>query len=395
MPPPRCAPLHGAPAAIGIHFAGRREGCILTVSIMSMMNTGDPQNDAEGNLTSSRKKDHVELCVGSDVTFRRKTTGLEHFEPEHNALPELDFEEVDTGILFLGRRCALPLLVSSMTGGYEEAERINRELGEVCEQVGIAMGVGSQRQAMQSSRHLESFRAARRAAPSVPVFGNLGGAEVARHPDIAAIRRLGDMIEADAFAIHLNPLQELMQPEGTPQFRGVLAGIERLVAELEIPLIVKEVGAGLSAGVIRRLLDAGVRHIDVAGAGGTSWSGVELLRRNGDADDGLFWDWGIPTADAVIDARPLCDAAEATLIASGGITSPRDMAVAIALGAHLAGSARILLKRLLDDGQAALAGMLETWQRQFRAMMFLTGSRTVAELRTVPLRRISSHHTGM
>lgn len=345
-----------------------------------------PLNDAAGHGTSSRKKDHVELCVGSDVAFRGKTTGLEHFELEHNALPEIDFEEVDTGITFLGRRCSMPLLISSMTGGYSEAERINNKLGEVCEQLGIPMGVGSQRQAMQSSQHLESFRAARRAAPSVPIFGNLGGAEVARQPDIAAIRRLGDMIQADAFAIHLNPLQELMQPEGNPHFRGVLDGIERLVKELEIPLIVKEVGAGLSAGVVRRLLDAGVRYIDVAGAGGTSWSGVELLRRDDGMDDETFWDWGIPTSDAIRAARPLCESADATLIASGGIASPHDMALAIALGAHLAGSARPLLKRLLDDGPQALAAMLQTWQRQLRAMMFLTGSRTVADLRNATVR---------
>lgn len=319
--------------------------------------------------------------MGSDVAFRGKTTGLERFELEHNALPEMDFDEVDTGITFLGRRCSMPLLISSMTGGYAEAERINRELGEVCEQLGIPMGVGSQRQAMQNSQYLESFRAARHAAPSVPIFGNLGGAEVARQPDIAAIRRLGDMIQADAFAIHLNPLQELMQPEGNPHFRGVLEGIERLVKELEIPLIVKEVGAGLSAGVVRRLLDAGVRYIDVAGAGGTSWSGVELLRRDDGINDETFWDWGIPTSDAIRAARPLCEAAGGTLIASGGIASAHDMALAIALGAHLVGSARPLLKRLLDDGPEALAAMLRIWQRQLRAMMFLTGSRTVEDLR--------------
>ncbi len=352
------------------------------------MMTTDPQKDREGEQTASRKRDHVDLCVGSDVAFRGKRTGLERFELEHTALPEINLDEVGTEVSFLGKTCSMPLLVSSMTGGYPEAERINRQLGEVCETLRIPMGVGSQRQAMENAEHLESFRAARRAAPSIPIFGNLGGAEVARNPDIATIRRLGELIEADAFAIHLNPLQELMQPEGNPNFRGVLEGIERLVRELEIPLIVKEVGAGLSGGVVRRLLDAGVRYVDVAGAGGTSWSGVELLRRSDGADDEAFWDWGIPTADAVVAARPLCENAGAILIASGGITSPRDLGIAIALGAHLAGSARILLKRLLDSGAEGLVQTIQLWQRQLRGMMFLTGSRTVEQLRNAPLRTL-------
>jgi isopentenyl-diphosphate delta-isomerase len=352
------------------------------------MTSTDPNESPDGSQTSSRKKDHVDLCVGNDVAFRRKSTELELYEPEHNALPELDLAEVDTSIEFLGHRCSIPLLISSMTGGYAEAERINRELGEVCEQLAIPMGVGSQRQAIESSEHLESFRAARRAAPSIPIFGNIGGAEVARHADIDAIRRLADLIEADAFAIHLNPLQELMQPEGNPSFRGLLAGIEQLARASSIPLIVKEVGAGLSADVVRRLLDAGVRYIDVAGAGGTSWAGVELLRRSDAGSDEEFWDWGIPTAEAIAGARPLCEAAGATLIASGGIGGPRDTVIAIALGAHIVGSARPLLKTLLDAGQSALLDKLQTWGRQLRGMMFLTGSRTIADLRNARLRRI-------
>jgi len=346
--------------------------------------TNDPQDHADGRQTSSRKKDHVDLCIGSDVAFRGKSTGLERYELEHNALPEIDFQDVDPSVMFLGRPCSMPLLISSMTGGYAEAERINSQLGEVCQSLGIPMGVGSQRQALQDGRYLDSFRAARRAAPSVPIFGNIGGAEVARDTALEDVRRLADLIEADGFAIHLNPLQELMQPEGNPNFRGVLAGIERLCRGLEIPLIVKEVGAGLSADVIRRLLDVGVAHIDVAGAGGTSWSGVEILRR-GEEDDDPFWDWGIPTAEAVAAARPICEDAGATLIASGGIAGPRDIAIAIALGAHLAGSARILLKTLLDDGQPALAAMLSRWKRTLRGMMFLSGCRTVAELRCARL----------
>ena len=342
--------------------------------------------ESSGEATSSRKRDHVELCVGEDVSFRGKSTGLERYELEHNALPEIDLDDVDTSIEFLGRRCSMPRLVSSMTGGYPEAERINRELAEVCETLRIPMGVGSQRQALESSSQHESFRAARRAAPSIPLFGNIGGAEIARAADVDAVRRLAELIDADAMAVHLNPLQELMQPEGSPRFRGVLAAIERLVRELGLPVIVKEVGAGLSVGVVARLLDAGVRHIDVAGAGGTSWAGVELLRRSDGDED--FWDWGIPTAEALRAARPSCERTGATLIASGGIASPRDVSVAIALGAHIVGAARPFLKTLLDGGPDALVGALERWRRHLRGSMFLTGAATVDELRRVSLRSV-------
>jgi isopentenyl-diphosphate delta-isomerase len=340
-------------------------------------------SDQPAGATSSRKKEHVELCVREDVAFRAKSTGLERYELEHDALPEIDFEEVDPSVEFLGRRCSMPLLVSSMTGGYPDAERINRELAEVCEDLRIPMGVGSQRQALESDAQHESFRVARRVAPSIPIFGNIGGAEIARGAGVDDVRRLAELVGADGFAIHLNPLQELMQPEGNPRFRGVLAGIERLVRELGIPIIVKEVGAGLSASVVRRLLDAGVRIVDVAGAGGTSWSGVEILRS--DDPDEAFWDWGIPTSDAIIAARPLCESAGATLVASGGISSARDVTIAIALGAHMVGSARPLLTRLIDGGQDALRTTLAAWRRHLRGAMFLVGATDIDALRTRPL----------
>lgn len=329
----------------------------------------------------------MDLCVEQDVTFRRKTTGLERYELVHNALPELNLADVDPSVEFLGKRCAMPLLVNSMTGGYEQAERINRELAEACQEVGIGMGLGSQRQGMESDRFHESWRAARRAAPSIPIFGNLGAPEVAKNPPMDALLRLTDMIEADGFAVHLNPLQELMQPEGEPNFRGVLAGIERLARELPVPVIVKEVGAGLSAGVVRRLIDAGVRCIDVSGAGGTSWSGVELLRSPSGEIDDPFWDWGIPTAQAIADARTLCEEHGVTMIGSGGIATSGDMAVALALGAHLVASARPMLKTLAERGRNALVDLLRLWERHLRYAMFLTGSPDVAALRNAPLRR--------
>jgi len=339
----------------------------------------DPQQ------TPSRKRDHVELCADGDVRFRAKSTGFERYELLHNALPEIDFEEVDSCIEFAGVRCGMPLLVTSMTGGYAEAEAINAGLGRVCEALRIPMGVGSQRQALEDERFHGSYRAARRAAPSIPIIGNIGAAELVRGTTVEDVRRLRDIVDANVMAVHLNPLQELMQPEGTPAFRGVLGAIERLVAVLGVPVMVKEVGAGLSGSVVQRLLDVGVRSIDVAGAGGTSWSGVEILRRADGDDDAIFWDWGIPTAECVRAARASCERAGATLIASGGIAGPMDIALALALGAGLAGCARPLLQSLRSNGEEGLIALLERWRRQLRGIMFLTGSRTVEQLRQAPV----------
>ena len=252
--------------------------------------------------TSSRKQQHVQLTLERNVAFQSKSAGFDQWEFVHNALPELDYTEVDASSTFLGRPLRLPLIVSSMTGGYKDAERINAGLAEACEATGIAMGVGSQRQALESTTFHESFSVVRKYAKTIPIFGNIGAAEVALLTNPGPVKKLADLIDADGFAVHLNPLQELLQPEGTPAFKGVLKGIEMLARNLSIPIIVKEIGAGISADVARRLINAGVSIIDVAGAGGTSWAGVEILRRkNGARADfsQVFWDWGIPTVDAV------------------------------------------------------------------------------------------------
>ena len=335
--------------------------------------------------TSSRKQQHIEITLKKNVGFRSKTTGLESLEFVHNALPEIDFAGIDTGVEFLGRRMNAPLMVSCMTGGYADALRINRQLAEVCRDAGIAMGVGSQRQALEDARFHKTFAIVREVAGSIPIVGNIGAAEVARMSGPDQVRRLAEMLKADAFAVHLNPVQEFLQPEGTPRFRGVLGGIAMLVKKLPIPVIVKEIGAGISVEVARRLLDAGVRYIDVAGAGGTSWAGVEALRSTKRDVALRFWDWGIPTADAVRSVASLKPAVPFTLIASGGIASGIDAAKCIALGADLAASARPMIQELHRGGQKGLAALLDTWIRELRGVMFLTGSGTLAALRTQPL----------
>ncbi len=347
------------------------------------------RNVIDTEKTPSRKKEHVDLCLDEEVRFRGKGTGLDLYELEHNALPEIDFASVDTSVDFLGRRLRLPFLISSMTGGYDEAERLNRGLAEACEATGIALGLGSQRQALESDRYHESWRTARKNAPSIPIFGNIGAVEIARGVPREGIMRLVDLIEADGFAVHLNPLQELMQPEGETTFAGVLEGIAKLVRDLPVPVIVKEVGAGLSADVVRRLIEVGVRHIDISGAGGTSWSGVELLRREEEdlRAEELFWDWGIPTSEALIEARPLCDEVDGTMIASGGVASARDMGVCFPLGATIVGAARPFLARLRSEGVEGLCNEIERWGEYLRMIMFLTGSPDISGLRRASLRR--------
>lgn len=331
--------------------------------------------------TSSRKEEHVRLCIGENVTFRRKTNGFGSWEFEHVALPELNVEDIDTGISFLGRRIAFPLLITGMTGGYAGAGRINAGIAEVCAGFPLAMGVGSQRQTLEDERHLRSYTVARKRAPRIPIVANLGAAEVATLKSPDAVLRLVEMIEADAFAVHLNPLQEFLQPDGTPRFAGVLGNIAMLARKLPVPVIVKEVGAGISAAVARRLFDAGVRWIDVAGAGGTSWAGVEILRRGRALPvSPSFWDWGIRTADALVAIRRMKPRG-AKLIASGGIEDGIMIAKALALGAELAGSARPILQALDRGGEKELERLLLGWQNDLRGAMFLTGSRTIAQLK--------------
>jgi isopentenyl-diphosphate delta-isomerase len=342
--------------------------------------------------TVARKAQHIDLVLRKNVTFRSKLTGLEDWEFVHNALPELDYTDIDCSTTFLGHTLQAPLMISCMTGGYAGALRINRNLAAVCQKAGIALGVGSQRQALEDTRYHRSFSVVREAAPGIPVVGNIGAAEVAVMKDARAVLKLVALIDADALTIHLNPLQELLQPEGSPRFRGVLAGITMLVRELPVPVIVKEIGAGLSRDVVRRLIDAGVRHIDVAGAGGTSWAGVEILRRTGKDRGEAFWDWGIPTATAVRDASALkTTLTPFTLIASGGIATGMDAAKCLALGADLVASARPMLSALHAGGPSGLSKLIARWVGELRNVMFLTGARTIADLQQAsPVRKAIS-----
>lgn len=334
---------------------------------------------------SSRKESHVRHAISGKAGFRTKSTGLERYEFEYNALPEIDYADVDTHVSFLGHRLTLPLLVTGMTGGYPDAERINRDIAEACSRLGIAMGVGSMRAALEESTHEASFTCVRPFAANVPMIANIGAVQARRWRQTGMLekmmQRAVELIDASGLAVHLNPLQELAQPEGEPEFRGVLDTIEFMVRHSTVPVIVKEVGAGLSRSCVDRLRNVGVEIVDIAGAGGTSWSGIEILRHDDPQRVEHLWDVGIPTSECILQNRD----AIPTLIASGGINSGTDMAVAIGLGAHIVGAARPVLQAHHDGGIDGILQLVESWQTRLRQWMFLTGSSTVDELRSAPL----------
>lgn len=336
----------------------------------------------------SRKESHVQLALSGNVSFRGKTNGLDDYEFEYNALPEINLAEITTTTEFLGRPLQLPLMVTGMTGGYPDAVRINTELAQACAECGIAMGVGSMRAALEDPSLSESFACVRPFANDVPLVANIGAVQAVRWHHAGTletmIRRAVDMIDATALAVHLNPLQELAQPEGEPEYRGVLSTIEWMVRHSPVPIVVKEVGAGLSRRVVERLREVGVEHIDVAGAGGTSWSGIEILRHDNPTSFEHLWDVGIPTADCIVQNRDVVS----TLIASGGIASGRHVAVSIGLGANFVGTARPVLQAHNAGGIDGILQLVRSWETTLRHLMFLTGSLSITDLRSAPLHRL-------
>jgi len=336
---------------------------------------------------SKRKSEHIRIALNREVRFRTKTSGFEAYDFRHCALPELDYAEVSTETLFLKKILSFPLMISPMTGGFKGALAINRSLAEICESERVALGVGSQRQISENSDHEQTFRIVREKAPTTVIIGNVGAAQLIGNSDLSPIRRMVDLIEADAMAVHLNPLQELLQPEGNTNFRGVLKGIERLVSGLGVPIIVKEIGCGISETVAVTLASVGVQYIDVAGAGGTSWAAIESYRNKtpGSKKDCLaeaFWDWGIPTAESLNAVKRV---KKVGLIASGGIDDGIAVAKALALGAELCGAAHLFLKKLATHKKEGLTALLNEWRQQLKTVLFLTGSKTVADLKRANL----------
>lgn len=339
------------------------------------------------NHISKRKQDHVDLCVNHNMNHKSKTTGLEHYEFIHNALPEINYEDISTATFFLQKEIAAPLFISSMTGGFKGATSINQQLAEIAATIKIPLGIGSLRIALHDTSVHDSFTVIKRiVGDTIPLFGNIGAAEIAQKSNHAPLLSILEKCNADAIAIHLNPLQELLQPEGNPQFKGVLFGIESFIKLYQKPVIVKEVGAGISMNVANKLLDIGVSAIDVAGAGGTSWAGVELTRNSDTSYENIFWDWGIPTSECVQMIVPLKKTYAFELYASGGIQSAFDIAMSIALGADSVGMAGSIIKSLINDGNQATLNMIENLIMNVKRIMFLTGSHNIEQLKLAAIK---------
>lgn len=332
-----------------------------------------------------RKNDHLDIVLDPERARSRTRAGFERFRFEHCALPELDLDHIDLGTTLFGKPLKAPLLISSMTGGAERALTINRHLAQAAQTLGLAMGVGSQRIAIESDANVGLDHSLREIAPDVPLLANLGAAQLKGRRGRDYARRAVEMIDADALIVHLNPLQEAVQNGGDRDWRGVLDTIEQIAGVLDVPLIAKEVGAGLSAGVARRLVDAGVAMLDVAGAGGTSWAAVEGERATEPHQRAVamaFADWGIPTAEAVRDIRRALPTTP--LIASGGIADGIDAAKALALGADLVGQAAATLAGATDSSEAVIRHFRIVID-QLRIASFCTGSADLAALKRAPL----------
>jgi len=332
---------------------------------------------------SGRKADHIRIAIEEDVGFGALTTGLERYRFVHQALPEVDLDDVDTSTTLFGRRLAAPILISCMTGGVARGGLINRTLAAAAQHAGVAIGVGSQRAALDDPSLAETFEV-RELAPDVPLLANLGAAQLAEPDALERCRAVVEMIDADALVIHVNPLQEAIQPEGTTRFAGLIARIGDVASAVDVPVVVKEVGWGIAENVARRLAEVGVAGIDVAGAGGTSWSEVERRR----IEDPVmvrvaeeFREWGIPTAESVIQCRR--GYPDGLVIASGGLRTGLDAAKTLGLGADAAGFAAPLLKAAVVSRRAVderLRGIIEG----LRIAMFCVGAATVADLVGTP-----------
>jgi isopentenyl-diphosphate delta-isomerase len=334
-------------------------------------------------MLEQRKADHIRINLEEDVGFDQLTTGLEHYRFIHQALPELKLVEVDLSTSLFGKSLGAPLLISSMTGGTEQAQVINCNLATAAQEAGIAMGLGSMRVAVEDPSRADSFRV-RPAAPDILLFANLGAVQLNYGYTVDHCRRAVEMVEADALILHFNPLQEVLQPEGQANFAGLLNKVEGVCKRLEVPVVAKEVGWGFSQEAAHRLADAGVAAIDVAGAGGTSWSQVEMHRADTEARRRVaatFVDWGIPTAESIQMARQ--GAPHLPIIASGGLRNGLDIAKTIALGAGLGGMAGPFLKAAMISAEAVLEA-IEVTTTELRATMFCIGAASLGELHNTP-----------
>lgn len=339
-----------------------------------------PMSASPGSGIEQRKLEHVQIVLGKNVEYRLKKTGLEQIEFAHNALPEINYGDVSLETTFLGKKLQAPLIVTGMTGGYGKAEEINGDIAAACEKEGVAFGLGSMR-AIFERPELASSYVVRRRAKSVFLCGNIGGIQL-KAIDMRRLQKVLAEVGCDALCVHLNPMHEAVQKEGDLDWRGVLSAIEKTCKQLDIPVIVKEVGTGIGGPQAKQLEAAGVKAIDASGAGGTSWAGGVESFRGGRPEADTFWDWGIPTATAVAEC---VSTVKVPIIASGGIRNGLEAAKAIRLGAALAGGASPFLKAQAAGGEAGVRTLIQRWKNELKMACFGTGSSNLQALRKARL----------
>jgi isopentenyl-diphosphate delta-isomerase len=338
-------------------------------------------------MIGERKADHIEVCLKEDVQSRRATTGFEDVHLVHKALPEIEREKIDISTTVFGYRFSAPLLVGAMTGGTEKAAKINAAIAEAVEELHLGMGVGSQRIAIDNPKTERSFSIVREKAPTAFILANIGAPQFVGKYGVKEAKKAVEMVKANALAVHLNALQEAVQPEGDTNYSNLLQKICKLAKELDVPVVIKETGAGISAEDAAMLAATGVAGIDVAGAGGTSWAAVEYYRAKARQDDSsqrlgeAFWDWGIPTAASLVET---VKSVNLPVIASGGIRNGVDATKALALGASLASAAYPFLKPA-TTGSEEVKKALSYLVGEVRNAMFLVGANSVQKLQKVPV----------
>ena len=321
-------------------------------------------------MISDRKLEHLLICKNYDVEFKDKTTGFEDIELIHNALPEVDKNEIDLSTSVFGKKLDSPLFITAITGGHPAAKEVNKQLAIAAEHNKIALGVGSQRAACEHPELADTYSVVRENAPDCLLVGNIGA------PQLNLANKAVEILDADILAIHLNPLQESIQPEGDIDARGFLDLISKITDLVDIPIMAKETGCGISSETARQLVDAGVNYIDIEGAGGTSWAAVETYRSEDKYYGELFWDWGIPTA---ISTAEVVNSVDVPVISSGGIRSGLEAAKAIALGADSVGMALPFLKKSIS--QEELNQFINKFNDSLRIAMFLVGASNIEELK--------------
>ncbi|MBN1941138.1 MAG: type 2 isopentenyl-diphosphate Delta-isomerase [Candidatus Diapherotrites archaeon] len=334
--------------------------------------------------TQKRKTEHLDIACNQNVQFREKKTGFEkigfkEIELEYKTLPEIDKKEIKLETKFLGKKFSAPLLVGAITGGCTEATQINKDIAGACEELGLGMCLGSMR-AMLEKPELKETYFVRDVAPNIFLAGNIGAAQLPQY-SIEKIEKALKEIKADALAIHLNAAQEALQKEGDTNFKGALKAIAKVSRELSKPVYVKEVGHGISGRIAKELAKTKIKAIDVAGAGGTSWTGIDSLRGNAELGE-TFWDYGIPTVQSIVECRK---AFKGAIVASGGVRTGLDVAKAIALGADIAGIALPVLKAQQTGGKEGVKKYLEKVIEELRIAMFLSGAKNLKELKKIKI----------